>query len=588
MAEQNLGRVFGWKGWTPLYAEVRDGLGDDYRMVWKLVDFVDGEGPKPTLHLNEYLTETGGFTPNIALGANSRGQKGQTGDKGATGATGVTATTVENNRLLGNTAGVTGSPHAIDAVGFTLKNGKLINGHGNESTTNANRNIISNPLGGLYLSNVATTGALFIKLPNFFASSAGFDIKGSVSMLQDTGLIGNFLFHITASNYSSSRGMSATIIGANAVKHTVRWYADVDAFYVYIGELTTVWPVYTTFSLFSVTSTFLNNQIESVISGWSTGIEQVAFKGTQSKIQLEPRPQFNPNQILGDYQQGSESDTRLTNAMSLNTAFQNLQGQLTYQRDSIEVKSLRSTFANGCIIRTSINFATVSFEIGINIYGDSRSVDDGRIIINGALTATPDFSNVRAITTGFTPLISLIRESNGLLSIWFSIPVTASRSVSAYAYLYTDTNAKNLVTGIGNVVKPVDLTLEATTTPSRTLSNNGLATNLILGNGAYKPITDFFTKNSVTNVAASKTLALTDQNSTQDVTATATITVPTNATQAFSVGEQISGIVRAGVTLTIAPVGGVTILNKGSLIINGYSTFTLEKIGGNVWALTVI
>jgi hypothetical protein len=48
----------GDKGWTPLYAEEAD----NNRIVRKLIDYIGGEGSKPTANLNQYLKSDGTFT----------------------------------------------------------------------------------------------------------------------------------------------------------------------------------------------------------------------------------------------------------------------------------------------------------------------------------------------------------------------------------------------------------------------------------------------------------------------------------------------------------------------------------------------
>ena len=67
----------GDKGWTPYHELVPDGD----REVFQLVDYIGGEGLKPTDNLGEYLTE-GGYTSDIGLGVNVVGPPGPLGPGG--------------------------------------------------------------------------------------------------------------------------------------------------------------------------------------------------------------------------------------------------------------------------------------------------------------------------------------------------------------------------------------------------------------------------------------------------------------------------------------------------------------------------
>lgn len=86
--------------------------------------------------------------------------------------------------------------------------------------------------------------------------------------------------------------------------------------------------------------------------------------------------------------------------------------------------------------------------------------------------------------------------------------------------------------------------------------------------------------------ASSRTLALTDKDKNIENSASITITVPTNATVAFSVGTQIA-FTKKFETLTFAAAGGVTINSVDSLLEMGRlnCAASLLKIDTDEWNL---
>ena len=88
--------------------------------------------------------------------------------------------------------------------------------------------------------------------------------------------------------------------------------------------------------------------------------------------------------------------------------------------------------------------------------------------------------------------------------------------------------------------------------------------------------------------AATKTLALTDRGSWMRFTATNTLTVPTNASVAFAIGEMLNGIQANAGQVTIAAASGVTINKPASTNpktrVQG-SAFSLIKVAADTWDL---
>ena len=94
---------------------------------------------------------------------------------------------------------------------------------------------------------------------------------------------------------------------------------------------------------------------------------------------------------------------------------------------------------------------------------------------------------------------------------------------------------------------------------------------------------------SVVSVSGSKTLALTDEYTFQNVTAASTITVPANATVALPVGSQIDFFQAGAGVITFAAAGGVTIISKGGALstTEAGDAATLKKTATNTWALII-
>jgi len=93
--------------------------------------------------------------------------------------------------------------------------------------------------------------------------------------------------------------------------------------------------------------------------------------------------------------------------------------------------------------------------------------------------------------------------------------------------------------------------------------------------------------NNFVAVSGNKTLALTDAETTQNVTAASIITVPLNATVAFPIGTEIVIKSKTANEVSIAAVSvGVTINYKTGLKINGqHAAATLKKEGTDEWWL---
>ena len=88
--------------------------------------------------------------------------------------------------------------------------------------------------------------------------------------------------------------------------------------------------------------------------------------------------------------------------------------------------------------------------------------------------------------------------------------------------------------------------------------------------------------------AATKTLALTDRGSWMRFTVANTLTVPTNSSVAFVVGEMLNGIQAGTGQVTIAAASGVTInkppTNNAKTKGQG-AAFKLVKVASDTWDL---
>lgn len=113
------------------------------------------------------------------------------------------------------------------------------------------------------------------------------------------------------------------------------------------------------------------------------------------------------------------------------------------------------------------------------------------------------------------------------------------------------------------------------------------ATGLITGQRLAQGV--IASSRNIVAVSGSKTLALTDEYTFQNVTAASTITVPANATVALPVGSQIDFFQAGAGVITFAAAGGVTIISKGSTLATTEAgdAATLKKTATNTWALII-
>ena len=89
-------------------------------------------------------------------------------------------------------------------------------------------------------------------------------------------------------------------------------------------------------------------------------------------------------------------------------------------------------------------------------------------------------------------------------------------------------------------------------------------------------------------VSSSKTLALTDANTEQQVDAAATLTIPTNGAVEFERGTKIAALSITAGTVTITASAGVTLNGQdaGSASLTGqYSAAVITKVGTDAWVI---
>lgn len=93
----------------------------------------------------------------------------------------------------------------------------------------------------------------------------------------------------------------------------------------------------------------------------------------------------------------------------------------------------------------------------------------------------------------------------------------------------------------------------------------------------------------VVDVSGSKTLALSDARSFQNVTATATITIPKNSDVAFPIATQIDFFQSSSGTITFSAPEGVTIVSRMGTVSTATQgdAATLKKTGTDTWALII-
>lgn len=89
-------------------------------------------------------------------------------------------------------------------------------------------------------------------------------------------------------------------------------------------------------------------------------------------------------------------------------------------------------------------------------------------------------------------------------------------------------------------------------------------------------------------VSASKTFALTDANTEQQVSAAAVLTIDTDANVAFARGDKLSVLSLTADAVSVAAAAGVTLngVAAGSTTLTGqYSGAVVTKIGADAWVI---
>ena len=324
------------RGWQPEYGLESDGA---TREVQKLIRWVGGTGSTPIDYVGKYIGSTG-FVDTKAEATNVKGNtgaQGDKGDKGDTGAQGVpgTTTTAGANSVLGNDTGVESTPKSLTPVGLTLKDSKLYN------SLEIERIAIRSNVALLYV-NSDSVGSIKINIPSSsLVGTVMYLFQGTIGFYDFTSSSNRTCtFTIGCYNYVSGEGITATFYGANAPKFPVKFFQNVDGqeCYITIGELTQGWS-YLGVSIDTVQARYSVVDLQNAL----TDIELSLITEntlTQRAELLETRPQFNPNQILSEYNAASGVNTPLTNAMSPTQMFQNLQKQNSNRYTKAESQQL--------------------------------------------------------------------------------------------------------------------------------------------------------------------------------------------------------------------------------------------------------
>ncbi len=554
--EENLGRVLGWAGWTAQHTFEADGAG---RLVMKLADYIGGEGDKPTANVGKYLKADGTYVTNKADAANFKGLQGFAGwapilaieshgtgkvskvvdwvggegdkptltgyigatgivadiadavvygQKGDTGSPGISTPNMATNRMLGRTSSGTGTPEELELIGGFLEAGKAIVGYSGSggSSQNLHRRI-NNPLGGaLKTSSSGNTGAIQIKVPAA-ASTLICYIKGQItrysSALTGSSTIDFLISFVPTNTFDGSMAVLTSDLNLNLA---VRWTHDGTNKYIYIGELSGIFNntniVIDTFVVSGTptTTAYANSPFE-------ISIQPTAFIGTINKTQTECRPQFNPNQVMSDFVTGTNTPFLNTDTLNqmLGKAQAQINARLTQPQGDARYngKSIYNA-QNGVLMVTDIaDNSDVMFNLELKVNGYASEIPayalfQGYLYLSGGSTT---LINCKGITVGGAGSLGnqplYIFKYNGYLCFWLDLQsVGTFKSLSAYCYTTRNTDSTkagadtgNRITSISNVIKPTTgVTGEVSVTPYRALMNYGLSTNLVLGDGTYQAL----------------------------------------------------------------------------------------------------
>ncbi len=232
----------------------------------------------------------------------------------------------------------------------------------------------------------------------------------------------------------------------------------------------------------------------------------------------------------------------------------NVQSGTTYSLVANDVGKLIEFTNNGSITFNIPTNATVPFNVGDRI--------DVLLASTGNVTISP----VAGVT---------VNAEGGLLNI--------SSQWSKFTLIKRETNSW-VVTGAGMQVQTVEIENGAVTTAKLA---DGAVTQEKLATGT--PQAGFRSvQNAATTASSNYTVQLTDLGKLVELNeaSACTLTVPTNASVAFAVGDRIDVLQVGAGQVTITPVSGTVTINgyDGGLKLNGqWAAATLIKRATNTW-----
>ena len=244
--------------------------------------------------------------------------------------------------------------------------------------------------------------------------------------------------------------------------------------------------------------------------------------------------------------------------------------------------------------------STTTIVGGATASGNTTTVNIAAAGAAGSTTAINLGARTSATTVSVNGTLGLNGTTSGFVKL--TAPATAGSQSYTFPSAYPGTSGFALVSTTGgtlswaNVTPAIsDTTTNATFYPVLNSSNSGqLTTASVASSGiTFNPSTNNLVVAGVVNTLRTEnlqtgttyTFALTDRDRvvTMNPSATATVTVPTNAAVGFPIGSILYLCNISSQVVTLAAAGGVTLSKTGSLSVG--EEITLRKRGSDSWSV---
>jgi hypothetical protein len=435
---------------------------------------------------------------------------------------------------------------------------------------------------------VSNTGQLYNKLAN--SSTQGLVILGST-----LGLDGNSALTVntTAVQLKSTLAANVLVLTSNSTNYVGNvYYSNVVSNAQLVANLTnyvTNTALTTILTGYALSSTLSNYALQSTLANYTLpngSYNWTAVQSHSANISIQGAV-LSINTASGSVFINSTavflSNTTASQAVNVNS-------NIIVIGNSTVNASVNSTVYTGTANNASYlgTTAAASYQLNSTLNANVAAylptyagvVNAASYTVGTAFTANSTLAN--------TPAINVVNQTNTS-----TLYVTTSANVGTY-FSVNSTSASKTVnasfTGANVYIAGTNTSISSNVTISANLTVTGTITGNTNGVAiGYRDVPQNFTNTSFTLAANDAGKHVLTQNSGSS---TQTITVPNNASVAFTTGAAISIVVQSAGTVALANGASVTMYlagnstAKSTITLNSYSMATLLKIGTDTWMVS--